>query len=104
MKGNWGHLGWSGSVEREYRLRPEVPRIPNSDVERHVPSCRKFTVQWHVPWHVPWHAVALFNFFLKKYFSFSVFRAIPVTALDANQCHAPNYPALSMCMPLTIRV
>jgi hypothetical protein len=38
----------------------------------------------------------------KKY-SFLFFRAIPRLALDAPS-HVPNYPALSMCMPLTIRV
>jgi hypothetical protein len=38
------------------------------------------------------------NFF---FLSFSVFRAI--ARLSLYQCHAPNYPALSMCMSLTIR-
>jgi hypothetical protein len=39
----------------------------------------------------------------KKIFFFSVFRAIPLEHC-MYQCHAPSYPALSMCMPLTIRV
>jgi hypothetical protein len=36
----------------------------------------------------------------KFYFFFSVFRAL----VRLHQCHTPNYPALSMGTPLTIRV
>ena len=40
----------------------------------------------------------------KKIFFLFPFSARSIRALTVYQCQAPSYPALSMCMPLTIRV
>jgi hypothetical protein len=39
----------------------------------------------------------------EKFFLFFRFQPDPLEHW-VHQCRAPNYPALSMCMPLTIRV